>query len=78
MPGALVIGGGVAGMTAALTLANAGQPVTLVEREATLGGMLRDMHYRSHQIGATEMERLAQQIEAVTSHPRIEVCWTAR
>ncbi|MCJ7550904.1 MAG: FAD-dependent oxidoreductase, partial [Anaerolineae bacterium] len=43
-PAALVIGGGVTGMTAALTLANAGQPVKLVEREAALGGMLRDAH----------------------------------
>src|SRR5512139_1992640 len=42
--GALVVGGGLAGMTAALVLANAGQPVTLVEREAALGGMLRDVH----------------------------------
>jgi heterodisulfide reductase subunit A-like polyferredoxin/coenzyme F420-reducing hydrogenase delta subunit len=37
-PAALVIGGGVAGMTAALELADAGVPVTLVERAPTLGG----------------------------------------
>ncbi|MCP4517688.1 MAG: CoB--CoM heterodisulfide reductase iron-sulfur subunit A family protein, partial [Delftia sp.] len=37
-PAGLVIGGGVAGMTAALELAEAGIPVTLVERAATLGG----------------------------------------
>ncbi len=34
----LVVGGGVAGIQAALTLANAGKPVVLVEREPTLGG----------------------------------------
>ncbi len=37
-PAALVIGGGVAGMTAALEVADAGVPVTLVERTTTLGG----------------------------------------
>jgi heterodisulfide reductase subunit A-like polyferredoxin/coenzyme F420-reducing hydrogenase delta subunit len=37
-PAALVIGGGVTGMTAALDLAGAGVPVTLVERAPTLGG----------------------------------------
>jgi heterodisulfide reductase subunit A len=37
-PAALVIGGGVAGLTAALELAEAGVPVTLVERTEALGG----------------------------------------
>lgn len=41
----LVIGGGVAGMTAALTLADQGFPVHLVEREAELGGNLRHLRY---------------------------------
>jgi heterodisulfide reductase subunit A-like polyferredoxin len=36
----LVVGGGVAGMTAALTLADQGFPVHLVEREGRLGGNL--------------------------------------
>ena len=69
---ALVIGGGVTGMTAALTLANAGQPVKLVEREATLGGMLRDMHtLDSDQSNGVKL--IAQKVEEVTNHPRIEV-----
>ncbi len=38
---ALVIGGGVAGLTASLNLAEQGFPVTLVERSQTLGGRLR-------------------------------------
>jgi len=42
---ALVIGGGVAGMTAALSLAEQGFPVHLVEREAELGGNLRRVRY---------------------------------
>ncbi|MBP1701882.1 MAG: FAD-dependent oxidoreductase, partial [Chloroflexi bacterium] len=38
---ALVVGGGAAGMTAALSLAAQGFPVHLVEKEAELGGNLR-------------------------------------
>ncbi len=37
-PDVLVVGGGIAGIHAALTLANAGRKVTLVEREPTIGG----------------------------------------
>ncbi|RLC64341.1 MAG: hypothetical protein DRI48_07690, partial [Chloroflexi bacterium] len=42
---ALVVGGGVAGMTAALTLADQGFPVHLVEREKWLGGNLRNLRH---------------------------------
>ena len=38
---ALVIGGGAAGMTAALALADQGFPVHLLERDGELGGNLR-------------------------------------
>jgi heterodisulfide reductase subunit A len=41
----LVIGGGLAGMTAALNLAGQGIAVDLVERESELGGQLRHIHY---------------------------------
>ncbi|MCP4009833.1 MAG: FAD-dependent oxidoreductase, partial [Proteobacteria bacterium] len=50
--GALVIGGGVAGMTTALTLANQGFPVDLVERSEALGGALRQVHYGLEEFGA--------------------------
>ncbi|MCZ7398513.1 MAG: FAD-dependent oxidoreductase [Candidatus Methanoperedens sp.] len=40
---ALVLGGGIAGMTAALDIANNGYSVTLVEKEKELGGMLKEM-----------------------------------
>ena len=42
---ALIIGGGVAGMNAALSLADQGFPVQLIERTAELGGNLRHIHY---------------------------------
>jgi heterodisulfide reductase subunit A-like polyferredoxin len=41
---ALVIGGGVAGMSAALSLARGGFDVHLIERETKLGGNLRHVH----------------------------------
>lgn len=72
VPAALVIGGGVAGITSALTLANAGVPVKLIERDAALGGMLRDGHTLSSG-GFSAAEALAEKIDAVTHHPRIEV-----
>jgi heterodisulfide reductase subunit A len=40
---ALVIGGGLAGMTAALSIADQGFPVFLVERDSELGGNLRNI-----------------------------------
>ncbi|MFC1580937.1 FAD-dependent oxidoreductase [Thermodesulfobacteriota bacterium] len=41
----LVVGGGVAGMTSALSLADQGFEVFLLEKEADLGGMARRIHF---------------------------------
>jgi len=41
----LVLGGGLAGMTSALSLAGQGFEVYLVEKDADLGGMARRIHY---------------------------------
>jgi heterodisulfide reductase subunit A2 len=41
-PASLVIGAGIAGMTAALSVASQGYEVFLVEKEAEVGGMLRN------------------------------------
>ncbi len=71
-PAALVIGGGIAGMTAALMLANAGLTVKLVEREAALGGVLRDLH-TLYPDGRNAADVVSQRVEAVTHHPRVEV-----
>jgi heterodisulfide reductase subunit A len=77
VPAALVIGGGLAGMTSALTLADAGVPVKLVEREVALGGMLRDVNtlYPDQRSAA---ELVAEMVEAITHHPRIEVLCESR
>lgn len=45
VPQALVIGGGLAGMTAALSLADQGIHTTLVEKGPKLGGMAREIHH---------------------------------
>jgi heterodisulfide reductase subunit A len=44
-PKALVIGGGLAGITAAQKIAQAGYEVYLVEKESELGGKARTIHY---------------------------------
>ncbi len=43
-PTALVVGGGVSGMTAALSLANMKFPVHLVEKDQELGGFVKNLH----------------------------------
>jgi heterodisulfide reductase subunit A len=42
---ALVVGGGIAGMTCALSVANQGHEVYLVEKDTELGGMARRIYY---------------------------------
>jgi heterodisulfide reductase subunit A len=69
---ALVLGGGVAGMRAALDLADTGLEVFLVEREKQLGGFVRrlDRLYPNEEAAPELVERLR---EAVARAPLIEV-----
>jgi len=69
---ALVIGGGIAGMTAALHIADAGYPVVLVEREAQLGGKMGQLSSLYLNFD-TAPDLLQSRIEAVTRHPNIQV-----
>jgi heterodisulfide reductase subunit A len=60
---ALVIGGGLAGMTAALAIADQGFDAYLVEKEDELGGNLRHIHYLlTGDRPQDELERLKQKI----------------
>ena len=43
-PSALIVGGGIAGMDAALRLADAGKQVYLVEREPSIGGHMAQLY----------------------------------
>jgi heterodisulfide reductase subunit A2 len=62
---ALVVGGGIAGMTAALALARQGYPVHIVEQSDRLGGNARHLHrtYRGENI-STFMSRLIEEIRS--------------
>jgi len=73
---ALVIGGGPAGMTAALSLARRGFKVKLVEREERLGGMLNKLHilYPSN---IDSQELLKRMIENVRAQRNIEIYTSA-
>lgn len=66
---ALVVGGGVAGMTAALSIACQGHKVYLVEKEKELGGMARRIHYTLE--GLDVQAYLADLIGKVYRHPGI-------
>ena len=72
VPRGLVIGGGVAGLTAALSLANQGFEVTLVEREPVLGGLLKDVH-QLYPTGDDSQAFIQAKVDAVRRHPKIEV-----
>jgi heterodisulfide reductase subunit A-like polyferredoxin len=67
----LVIGGGVAGMNAALGLAGQGYEVVLVEKEDALGGLAKRLTATIE--GAKVKDYLNDLIQNVTSHPKIQV-----
>ncbi len=68
---ALVIGGGVAGMNAALGLADQGFEVVIVEKEAQLGGLARDLTITIE--GADIQKYLLELVDRVTNHEKIQV-----
>ncbi len=73
-PEVLVVGGGIAGIHAALTLADAGKHVYLVERDATIGGHMAmfDKTFPTLDCAACI---LTPKMTAVKSHPNITL-WT--
>ena len=68
---ALIIGGGLAGMTAALGIADQGFEVHLVENESALGGNLRTIHSTLER--ADVQAWLRQLVTKIQSHPKINV-----
>ena len=68
---ALVIGGGLAGMSAALALADAGFGVYVVERQKRLGGMLQRIHYT---LAGQQLQPYLRDLEQrLYNNPRVEV-----
>jgi len=73
---ALVVGGGIAGMTAALGIADHGFEVSLVEQAEDLGGNLRLLHRTIE--GNSPQELMETTITRVERHPKIRVYKKAR
>jgi len=71
-PGALVIGGGIAGMAAALDVADTGLQAYLVEKADHLGGRVADLN-RTFPTLESVSELLPPLIERVQNHPNITV-----
>jgi homotetrameric NADPH-dependent glutamate synthase len=68
---ALVIGGGIGGMTAAIKLAEQGFKTCLVERERELGGWVRKVHFPLN--GEDPQGFLQSLIEQIKTNPLIEI-----
>ena len=68
---ALVIGGGLAGLTAALSFADQGFEATLVEQSAELGGNARTLFYTED--GANPAKYVRELIQKVEKQPLITV-----
>jgi heterodisulfide reductase subunit A len=73
-PDVLVVGGGIAGIHAALTLANAGKKVYLVEREASIGGHMAKFDKTFPTLDCAACI-LTPKMSEVGSHPNITL-WT--
>jgi len=73
---ALIAGGGVAGMTAALELAEQGFPVELVEKADQLGGTVRDLHATLS--GQDPQAFLTETIDRLCANPLITVSLNSR
>jgi len=68
---AIVLGAGIAGMTAALSLAAQGFEVTVVERDEEPGGVARRIH---HTLGGGDPQALlADLIEQVKGNPKVKL-----
>ena len=68
---ALVVGGGIAGMNCALSVANQGHQVYLLERDTDLGGMARKLHHTLE--GLDVQAYLRNLIGKIYQHPLIHV-----
>ncbi|MCX8068334.1 MAG: CoB--CoM heterodisulfide reductase iron-sulfur subunit A family protein, partial [Anaerolineae bacterium] len=76
-PAALVIGGGVAGMMAALDIAEAGFPVYLVEKSDHLGGRVAELNRTFPDLEPVS-EWLPALVDQVQRHPNITVYLNSR
>ncbi len=71
-PRTLVVGGGIAGIQAALELADAGYPVTLVEREPSIGGHMAQLDKTFPTLDCSVCILTPKMVE-VGQHPNIQL-----
>lgn len=76
-PGVVVIGGGIAGMAAALDVADTGFPAYLVEKSDHLGGRLAELN-RTFPNQEPVAELLEPLIERVRTHPNVTLFLNSR
>ncbi len=69
---ALVIGGGISGIQAALDIANAGYPVTLVEKEPSIGGHMSQLSETFPTLDCSQCILTPRMVE-VYQHPNIHL-----
>jgi heterodisulfide reductase subunit A len=72
-PAGVVVGGGVSGMTAALSMAEMGFPIHLVEKEGELGGFVRNLNnlYVTEKSASDTIKPLIEKVKAhknITTH----------
>ena len=72
----LILGGGVAGMQTALDIAEGGYPVTILEKEAYLGGHVRQLD-RTFVTMDSAQDLAGEMIDRTLNQPNIEVLTTA-
>ncbi len=72
IPRVLVIGGGVAGLSAAESLGGMGLEVILVEKQDQLGGLLNQLHQLAPD-GDRAEDRVSQLVDSVTSKSNVTI-----
>ena len=76
-PSALVIGGGIVGMEAALNLAGQGFDVHIVEKESELGGNLRNVH-KLFPVNQEAIKLIKPLVEQITNNPNVKTHLSSR
>jgi heterodisulfide reductase subunit A2 len=71
-PRALVVGGGIAGIQAALDIANAGHEVILVERGPSIGGHMAQLSETFPTLDCSQCIMTPKMVE-VSQHPRVKL-----
>lgn len=76
-PATVVLGGGIAGLTVAVELADAGQQVFLVEKEASLGGNVGRADLTAPYLDSA-VDILAEKVARAEADPKIQVLLRSR